>query len=112
MKNSSVLTPVAYSTPDRFVARNATLPPYGDEYAEFAEHLYVGSKANRDREVVNDLADRNPRLEEKPGPKSGWLPDDELTQEWLELVEQYRADCDAEDRRHLLNDSPPGEAIS
>src|SRR4051812_48395510 len=30
--------------------------------------------------------------------QSGWLPDDELTRDWLREVEQYRAECDAADR--------------
>src|SRR5689334_10961148 len=33
---------------------------------------------------------------------AGWLPDDDLTREWREAVEQYRRECDAEDRRRLL----------
>lgn len=32
---------------------------------------------------------------------SGWLPPDELTQEWLEHVKQYRAERDATDRSRL-----------
>jgi hypothetical protein len=39
-----------------------------------------------------------------PAP-SGWLPDDDLTREWQEAVEQYRRDCDAADRRRILGDS-------
>ncbi len=31
----------------------------------------------------------------------GWLPDDELTQEWLQQVQEYRAECDAADRVRL-----------
>jgi hypothetical protein len=34
-------------------------------------------------------------------PLPGWLPDDELTQEWLQHVQDYRAECDAADRVHL-----------
>lgn len=29
------------------------------------------------------------------------LPDDELTQEWLQQVQEYRAECDAADRARL-----------
>ncbi len=32
---------------------------------------------------------------------AGWLPDDELTGDWLRLVQQYRAECDAADRERL-----------
>jgi len=35
------------------------------------------------------------------GSESGWLPDDELTQDWIHLVQQYRAECDAADRERL-----------
>ncbi len=30
--------------------------------------------------------------------QAGWLPDDELTRDWLEQVKQYRSECDAADR--------------
>ena len=32
------------------------------------------------------------------GTAGGWLPDDELTRDWLGAVEDYRAECDAADR--------------
>jgi hypothetical protein len=38
----------------------------------------------------------------------GWLPDDELTRDWLLQLEQYRAECDAADRERLLQDLDPG----
>src|SRR5438046_2761640 len=41
----------------------------------------------------------------------GWLPDDELTRSWLEQVQQYRAECDADDRARLGN-SPDQEETS
>jgi hypothetical protein len=31
----------------------------------------------------------------------GWLPQDELTEEWLQHVQEYRAECDAADRAEL-----------
>src|SRR5437588_9891749 len=31
----------------------------------------------------------------------GWLADDELTQQWLQEVRQYRAECDEADQRRL-----------
>jgi hypothetical protein len=34
-------------------------------------------------------------------PTSGWLPDDELTRDWLKQVEQFRAECDTADRARL-----------
>ncbi len=37
--------------------------------------------------------------------RADWLPDDELTREWREAVEQYRRDCDAADRRRILGGS-------
>jgi predicted RNase H-like HicB family nuclease len=36
---------------------------------------------------------------------AGWLPDDDLTCEWREAVEQFRRECDEEDRRRLLGES-------
>lgn len=35
----------------------------------------------------------------------GWLPDDDLTREWQEAVEDYRRECDAEDRRRILGEA-------
>jgi predicted RNase H-like HicB family nuclease len=35
----------------------------------------------------------------------GWLPDDDLTREWQEAVEQYRRECDAADRQRMLGES-------
>jgi hypothetical protein len=34
-------------------------------------------------------------------PPGGWLPDDELTREWLDHVEAFRRERDEEDRRIL-----------
>lgn len=39
-----------------------------------------------------------------PAP-AGWLPDDDLTREWREAVEQYRRECDAMDRQRILGES-------
>jgi hypothetical protein len=36
----------------------------------------------------------------RPAP-GGWLPDDELTQEWLQHMKDYREECDAADRARL-----------
>jgi predicted RNase H-like HicB family nuclease len=36
---------------------------------------------------------------------AGWLPDDDLTREWREAVEQYRHECDAVDRQRILGES-------
>lgn len=36
-------------------------------------------------------------------PEDIWLPDDELTQEWLQMMQQYRVECDAADRARLEN---------
>ncbi len=33
------------------------------------------------------------------------LPDDELTREWREAIEEYRRECDEEDRRMLAEES-------
>jgi hypothetical protein len=68
-------------------------------------------KLSRNRET-NEPAAKNHQLEEKPGAKPGWLADDELTRDWLQLVQQFRAECDASDRRRLVNEPPSGEATS
>src|ERR1051325_1673292 len=31
----------------------------------------------------------------------GWLPDDDLTKEWLQHIQDYRAECDARDQQEL-----------
>jgi hypothetical protein len=40
-----------------------------------------------------------------PVAPAGWLPDDELTREWLEQVRQFRQQCDEADRQRLLSTS-------
>ena len=37
----------------------------------------------------------------QPLARGGWLPDDELTQEWLRHIQEYRAECDEADRKEL-----------
>jgi hypothetical protein len=91
---------------------NATLPPYSDEYAELEQHLYTRGRLNGNREVINDLADQNWQPPGKRGAEPGWLPDDELTRDWLRLVQEYRSECDASDRRRLLDEPATGEAAS
>ena len=44
-----------------------------------------------------------------PAP-GGWLPDDELTQEWLGHIQAYRAKCDEEDRKELEEMTDRGES--
>lgn len=63
--------------------------------------------ATPNREVTNDLPDKNDKNAPpggKRGAEPGWLADDELTRAWLQLVQQYRSECDASDRRRFLND--------
>ena len=43
--------------------------------------------------------------------EGGWLPDDEITRDWLHGVAQYRAECDAADRGRL-GDAPDEEETS
>jgi hypothetical protein len=40
---------------------------------------------------------------------AGWLPNDELTREWLDLVQQYRGECDATDRARVGLTEDPNE---
>jgi hypothetical protein len=63
-------------------------------------------------DISNDVSGKAAERQEKRGAEPGWLPDDELTREWLRLVEQYRAQCDAADRRRLTEDATSGEAPS
>lgn len=44
------------------------------------------------------------------GPEPGWLPDDELTREWLQEIRAYREKCDAEDRARLDTALPEGSS--
>jgi hypothetical protein len=41
-----------------------------------------------------------------------WLPDDELTREWLRQVQQYREECDEADRPRLLGDAGEQKPLS
>jgi hypothetical protein len=45
-------------------------------------------------------------------PTGGWLPEDELTREWLQAVQQFRDECDEADRRRLSEGSSEGKAAS
>jgi hypothetical protein len=45
------------------------------------------------------------------GVEGGWLPDDELTRDWLQLVQGFRAECDVADRARLEN-TPDQEETS
>jgi hypothetical protein len=44
-----------------------------------------------------------------PAP-GGWLTDDELTQEWLQHMKDFRAERDAEDRARILGEDATGES--
>jgi hypothetical protein len=44
------------------------------------------------------------------GSEPGWLPNDELTREWLQEVEAYRAECDAADRARFDPAAPQESA--
>lgn len=41
-----------------------------------------------------------------PTSHGGWLPDDELTREWLHHIREYRAECDAADQKGASGDNP------
>jgi hypothetical protein len=38
-----------------------------------------------------------------------WLPDDELTQDWLQQIQRYRAECDTADRARLNTTADQGK---
>ena len=44
--------------------------------------------------------------------RGGWLPDDELTGEWLRAVQDYRDECDKADRERLAADGGDGKVAS
>lgn len=44
-------------------------------------------------------------------PAPGWLPEDEITQEWRDAVEAHRKAVDIEDRRRILGE-PPDEKVA
>src|SRR4051812_22498833 len=46
-----------------------------------------------------------------PPTAAGWLPDDELTREWLAQIQQFRQECDEADRHRLL-EAPEEKAAS
>jgi hypothetical protein len=85
------------------------MPPFGDEYGEIQLHLYFQCKPKLG--VVPEKPDKTP-LGRKSGTEPGWLPDDELTREWLKYVEEYRSACDAADREESPNNGVAGEAAS
>ena len=41
-------------------------------------------------------------------PRRGWLPNDEVTQDWIRCIQEYRDQCDKEDRARILGDSEEG----
>jgi hypothetical protein len=43
---------------------------------------------------------------------AGWLPDDDLTREWRQHIEEYRKACDAADRKRILGESPDEKVAS
>jgi predicted RNase H-like HicB family nuclease len=43
---------------------------------------------------------------------SGWLPDDDLTREWRQAIEDYRRECDEADRRRILGEAADEKAAS
>lgn len=57
---------------------------------------------------MRDAIAENRQKEDEIEP--GWLPNDELTQDWIKSVHDYRSECDADDQRRLLNGSDSGEA--
>jgi predicted RNase H-like HicB family nuclease len=47
-----------------------------------------------------------------PPPEGGWLPNDELTREWLQAVRQFRDEADEADRRRLSDGPAEAQAPS
>jgi hypothetical protein len=76
--------------------------------AEEAERQLAALLQERLREGIELRALTVP-LATVPGSEPGWLPDDDLTREWRQEVETYRAECDAADRARL-DPAPPRES--
>jgi hypothetical protein len=73
---------------------NATIPPFDNGYREIQQLL---STRREPKPRVDPVKPDYPPLERKSGTEPGWLPDDELTGEWLKYVEEYRSACDDSD---------------
>jgi hypothetical protein len=58
---------------------------------------------------MGSSANKGSRSGKRRRAKPGWLANDELTAEWLRQIEEYRAECDAADRRRLLLDNATAE---
>jgi hypothetical protein len=68
--------------------------------------------------ALHRLLDAGARVFSIPLPLSpapgggGWLPDDDLTREWLQAIQEYRQECDEADRRRILGEAEGGKAAS
>jgi predicted RNase H-like HicB family nuclease len=40
----------------------------------------------------------------------GWLPDDDLTREWLQAIQEFRTACDEADHRRIAENTCAGKA--
>jgi hypothetical protein len=79
--------------------------------AEEAHHQVAALLQRRIQQGLEVRALKVPGAVER-GAEPGWLPDDELTRDWLQLVQQYRSECDSADRQRLLGEGESAETTS
>jgi hypothetical protein len=71
--------------------------------ADTADEAHRQLVALLERRLQEGLQVRALSVPATRGSEAGWLPDDELTREWLRHVQAYREECDATDRAGLGN---------
>jgi hypothetical protein len=77
--------------------------------ADEAVHLIT---AQLQRRLQQGLEIRAVNVPAGRGAEPGWLPDDELTREWLQFVQQFRSECDIADRQRLLGEGEAAKEAS
>jgi hypothetical protein len=87
-----------------------TLPDQKGFLARTGEPLPLRTQADTADEAVRRAGIRLTSISfPRIPPRGGWLPDDELTQEWLASIEEYRRECDEADRRRILGEDADNE---
>lgn len=69
--------------------------------ADTADEAHRQLVALLERRLQEGLQLRTLSVPDTRGSEAGWLPDDELTRDWLQYVQTYRDQCDAADRARL-----------
>jgi len=82
-----------------------------DSTAEEAQHRLTDALRHRLQQGA-ELRSISVQPVSPPGPKGGWLPEDDLTREWLQAVQQFRDECAEADRRRLSESPSEDKAAS